>query len=103
MRNFKVVWRDSNGRAHSSAVAYSATAAKTRKQQLEADKADARVVAVVPGAEVPAGDAGTSWRVASSSFRGMPAPEASWRPVSVTMIATVPVPPRSGSCPLISV
>ncbi|WP_329404373.1 hypothetical protein [Streptomyces melanogenes] len=54
MRNFKVVWRDSNGRVRSSAVSYSATAAETRKQQLESDKAVARVIEVAPGADVPA-------------------------------------------------
>ncbi|MFD9487605.1 hypothetical protein ACFWBX_27285 [Streptomyces sp. NPDC059991] len=54
MRNFKVVWRDSSGRVRSSAVSYSATAAEDRKQQLEGDKAVARVVEVAPGADVPA-------------------------------------------------
>ncbi|MFD9488328.1 hypothetical protein [Streptomyces sp. NPDC059991] len=55
MRNFKVVWRDSQERVRSSAVSYSANAAEDRKQQLAADKAVARVVEVVPGADVPAG------------------------------------------------
>ncbi|MFD9567060.1 hypothetical protein [Streptomyces sp. NPDC059994] len=55
MRNFKVVWRDSEGRVRSSAVSYSASAAEDRRQQLEAGKAVVRVVEVEPGADVPAG------------------------------------------------
>ncbi|MFD9566062.1 hypothetical protein [Streptomyces sp. NPDC059994] len=54
MRNFKVVWRDSDGKVRSSAVSYSATAAEDRKHQLEGDNAVVRVVEVAPGADVSA-------------------------------------------------
>jgi hypothetical protein len=48
VENFKVLWIDSNGHAHVSAVSYDKASADRRADELRADMSDVSVVPVFP-------------------------------------------------------